>query len=364
MDTGPDAGMLRQQREARQAAHERKERKARKPAAGMRKRKRMAAAAPVAATPSLGPGRVYLMPLDGFPARRAHALASYVQRKLRVRTSVVGRRRSPSSAYVASRKQIVADAVTRLVLARSRLLADPSSTLIGLTNRDMFIAGKSWRFAFSLRDGEVAVVSSARMNPALYGLPADREVADERLRKMVLKDVAITHFGDFERDDPRSVLYGNVLGTDDLDYMTEEIEPTESPAEARWIRKADAVCERGPSPNANFFLAVFNAEKSRSKALAFLRRAISSRRKLAARFARLPAAPDRRLQRRLLSELQAAVAEERRYEAQLAPGWSTSVFGEFAKAWMMRGLVLQSLSLRLGSASCGTLFDPLPPVPS
>jgi hypothetical protein len=226
----------------------------------------------------------------------------------------------------------------------------------------MFIRAKFWKFAFSLRGRQVGVISSARMDPTFYGLPADEGLALERLRKMAIKNVAILHFGDFESDDERSVLYGEILGTDDLDYVTEEIVPSESAAEARWIDRADAVCKRALSPN--LWVSVYYAKQSQARALRHLRAAFANNRKFVARFERLPSAPNRRLHQRLLKDLRAGVAEDRRFETQLARGWSTRVFGQAVGAALKRGFVLQSHALRLGSPSCGGHFNPVPPIPA
>jgi hypothetical protein len=43
-----------------------------------------------------------------------------------------------------------------------------------------------------------------------------------RLRKMVTKNVGVLYFHLPQSDDPRSVLYRNVGGIRDLDYMGEE----------------------------------------------------------------------------------------------------------------------------------------------
>jgi hypothetical protein len=46
-----------------------------------------------------------------------------------------------------------------------------------------------------------------------------------RLQKMITKDIGILFFQLPESADPRSVLYNNILGPDDLDRMTEEFSP-------------------------------------------------------------------------------------------------------------------------------------------
>ena len=95
--------------------------------------------------------------------------------------------------------------------------------------QDIYIKARreTWRYAFSLRSNEnsVAVVSYARMDPAYLGNTPDEELLRSRLRKMVIKNIGIMYYGLPVSRDPRSVLYGNVLGLDDLDCMSEFFEP-------------------------------------------------------------------------------------------------------------------------------------------
>ena len=56
-------------------------------------------------------------------------------------------------------------------------------------------------------------------------LTPDEELLRSRLRKMVIKNIGMMYYGLPVSRDPRSVLYGNVLGLDDLDYMSEFFEP-------------------------------------------------------------------------------------------------------------------------------------------
>ena len=42
---------------------------------------------------------------------------------------------------------------------------------------------------------------------------------------MIAKDIGIICYGREVSQNPRSVLYGNILGTDELDVMTDEFDP-------------------------------------------------------------------------------------------------------------------------------------------
>ena len=95
----------------------------------------------------------------------------------------------------------------------------------------MYIEAKrdQWSFAFSLRsgDGRFAVISYRRMRFRNGGQPPrpSDTVLKDRLQKMVAKNIGIMQFGLPASTNPRSVLFGNILGVDDLDRMTEEFDP-------------------------------------------------------------------------------------------------------------------------------------------
>ena len=65
----------------------------------------------------------------------------------------------------------------------------------------------------------------ARMNPIGFGNAPDDILLRSRLRKMVTKNIGIMCYGLPLSPNPRSVLYGNIGGTDELDVMTEDFAP-------------------------------------------------------------------------------------------------------------------------------------------
>lgn len=111
---------------------------------------------------------------------------------------------------------------------------DPNAVLIGILAQDMFIYGKTWKFAFSYREeGHLCVVSSFRM-----GLPSVKESqTDEfeqdhrhflspnkqsRLIKMISKNIGLLYFEYAANNNPHSVMYNNIMGIDELDVMGED----------------------------------------------------------------------------------------------------------------------------------------------
>jgi predicted Zn-dependent protease len=99
----------------------------------------------------------------------------------------------------------------------------PGTVLTGLTDGDMYIRSNDWQFAFSYRDGgRLGVISAARMDPQRFQERADPELLKSRVRKMLTKGIGIMYFNRTPSDDPRSMLYGNILGLEELDAMGED----------------------------------------------------------------------------------------------------------------------------------------------
>ncbi len=63
------------------------------------------------------------------------------------------------------------------------------------------------------------------MNPTIFDNAPDDALIQSRLRKMVNKNIGIMCYGRSQNTNPRSVLFGNVGGTDELDLMTEDFDP-------------------------------------------------------------------------------------------------------------------------------------------
>ena len=169
-----------------------------------------------------GSGKLYLVPLGEFPKSSAEQLASYYKTKYGISADILPTVQIPPSAMNAERQQLIAEeAVDLMKRVNSEITSNPNAILIGLTTEDMYISKYDWQFSFSWREqGKYAVVSTGRMN--LGRSPVTEEQIRTRLRKMVTKNVGILYFHLPQNDDPRSVLYRNIGGIRELDYMGEE----------------------------------------------------------------------------------------------------------------------------------------------
>ena len=122
------------------------------------------------------------------------------------------------------RRQLIAEELLSLLKRRYPEHArSPQSIVIGITEGDMYIREVNWRFAFARRDGDrFAIVSSARMDPVSFGYLPDEELLQTRLRKMLSKNIGIMYYKLPQKSDRRSVMFGPILGIDDLDSMGED----------------------------------------------------------------------------------------------------------------------------------------------
>jgi predicted Zn-dependent protease len=173
---------------------------------------------------------LYFIAVGDVPDPMMRELVAHFQSRLNVPIAVLPALAFDRTTFDPVRSQVVADRVISEIRIRHATLArDPRTRVIGITPYDMYMKAteRAWNFTFSLRseDRRLAVVSYARMDPAnLTGRPHD-DLLKSRLRKMIAKNIGIMHYDLPFSQDPRSVLFGNILGLDDLDGMSEFFEP-------------------------------------------------------------------------------------------------------------------------------------------
>jgi predicted Zn-dependent protease len=123
------------------------------------------------------------------------------------------------------RRQLIAEELVELMKRRYPEHArSPQAILIGITEGDMHIRQFiNWEFALAFRESKrFAVVSSAHMDPVNFGYLPDDELLQTRLRKMITRNIGILYYKLPQKSDRRSVMYGPILGVDDLDSVGED----------------------------------------------------------------------------------------------------------------------------------------------
>ena len=173
---------------------------------------------------------LYLVAIGDVPVDMTDRLVSYVQTRFQIPIRALPAFTFDGQMLDRQRSQVVADELIRAVrVQHAAVVKNPRTRVIAITPFDMYMLAMrdQWKFTFSLRsrDQRVAVVSYARMDPANLGGVSDATLLESRLRKMTSKNIGIIYYGLPTSQNPRSAMFGNILGIDDLDRMTEDFKP-------------------------------------------------------------------------------------------------------------------------------------------
>jgi archaemetzincin len=117
------------------------------------------------------------------------AVAEPVWRSFDLETHRRAERPIPPEAWDARRQQYSSEVLLRALLAGAR---DADDRILGVTAVDLCIPMLSFVFGQAQLKGVAAVVSTARLDPAFYGLPAHAEVVRRRFIAEVLHEVGHT----------------------------------------------------------------------------------------------------------------------------------------------------------------------------
>jgi predicted Zn-dependent protease len=170
------------------------------------------------------PGKVYFVPIGDAPTAEINDLVNHYHEKFGIVAEVLPPIKPFENDYDRARQQYIAEGLVQTMLRMSDYRMSPSDVLIGITADDIYPRSRDWQFCFGYRFGEqrAAVVSTARMSLHYAGQPQAEANLRQRLRKVVTKDIGILYFGKPDSDNPRSVMYKNILGIQELDLVSED----------------------------------------------------------------------------------------------------------------------------------------------
>lgn len=177
-----------------------------------------------------GRGRVYLLTF-GTPAELSlKDLAEYCRTRLGVSVTLLPSLPLDQSVIDLHRDQAVTEEMLAAMKRKmSQLAAEPDAVAIAVTDRDMY--AQDWSYAFNYWEDKRAVISTARLDPKFYGYSSNPAVRDERLRKLLARDIGRLYYRLPESPDPTSVLYYNYSGIGDVDEMRESYRGLEARGE-------------------------------------------------------------------------------------------------------------------------------------
>lgn len=169
--------------------------------------------------------KLYFAPIGSAPMDQIYDLVEHYQTKFHIHVQVLPKMDVSEAIFDSSRNQLIAEDLIQDMLRKYPNVArDESAVIIGITGQDMYPRGEDWQFCFGWRTpkSRAAVVSTARMDLHYPGEPGFEATSTKRLRKMVTKDIGILYYGMSPNGDPKSVLYGGILGIQELDQVSED----------------------------------------------------------------------------------------------------------------------------------------------
>jgi hypothetical protein len=175
------------------------------------------------------PRPVYLLDLGTQPTVGADELVAFCHDELHLAAVRLSPLPVDGVAEDSQRHQLVAEDVITLVHQQHPdLIANPDVILIVITDRDMYLRQLSWRFAFAARrDDQVAVISTARLNPTFFGASEDRTALWLRTTKVLQRELAALYYRLPTNDDPASLLHGSAPSVEALDHLPCEFSAAE-----------------------------------------------------------------------------------------------------------------------------------------
>ena len=172
--------------------------------------------------PAVPEKRLYLIPVALDPSESLDWAPAFYLAKFGVKARVLPSLQADGSLINVDRQQLDSEkCVDYLQKKFAEIARDPSSILIAVTSRDIFIRSFGWPYAENFRtQGRFAVVSSARFKPYSFFAKRNPEWLASRLQKILTKNVAMLYFDLPMSSDYTSLLSGGVLSGQEVDFMS------------------------------------------------------------------------------------------------------------------------------------------------
>jgi len=132
-----------------------------------------------------------------------------------------GRSVDPSFAFDAYRNQFNS---TSLISEFTQRFNGLRGKIIGVTSVDLFVPVLTYVFGEAQLDGQMAVVSTHRLDDTLYGLPANSALLHERLIKEAVHELGHT-FGLVHCHDYQCVMHSSTAA-EDIDVKSKNFCPS------------------------------------------------------------------------------------------------------------------------------------------
>jgi predicted Zn-dependent protease len=169
---------------------------------------------------------IVIMPMAGIPPAFLKALERELEEQHNTDILVTTAMGKGDEMLMPDQGQYDASYLAGLGLEIAKRIHRENSFLIVLTNEDINYPESGFRYVYSAHYGDISVVSLARINdmnfgviPGIIAVPAMFSKMQERALKLINKAVGYGVYGYEASSNLDSVMYGPIMGPDDLDRV-------------------------------------------------------------------------------------------------------------------------------------------------
>lgn len=174
-------------------------------------------------------GRVYLVSFGPLSKISLQKLVDHFSKEYHISMSLLPELPLDESVIDVHRDQAVAEEMLS-VMKRSvpQLRREQDAFVIAITDRDMY--ARDWSYAFNYYNGRMAVVSTARLDPHIERWQGMPDLLEQRVLKLVARDLGMLYYKLPYRNDPTSLMYSDLSYISDVDRLQESYLGAESAA--------------------------------------------------------------------------------------------------------------------------------------
>ena len=155
-----------------------------------------------------------IQPLGEVPFEELRALERILAEQFGAKAVVLAPVAVPREAYSPGRGQHDADVLLDELFGR---LPERCLRVVGVTEADLFIAGRTFVFGYAHLSDGMAIYSLARLRESFYGRPPDPAILGRRIERAVVHEIGHT-FGASHCEDPGCVMHA-VTHVETLDAL-------------------------------------------------------------------------------------------------------------------------------------------------
>ncbi|MHB0912108.1 MAG: archaemetzincin family Zn-dependent metalloprotease [Armatimonadota bacterium] len=146
---------------------------------------------------------IYILPMGNVDTRVLGKVRGAVTETFGLPVRLLPEHPVPRSAYHPGRGQYYSTAILHTLLA---LVPEDALRLLAVTGADLFVPQLNYVFGEATVDGQVSIISLARLHPEFYGEPGNERLLVERAVKEAVHELGHT-FGLRHCPNPECVMY-------------------------------------------------------------------------------------------------------------------------------------------------------------